>query len=150
MWFSLGSSGCCCGSAPFEKELPVRSVYCPVHHMGGMSVKNSVFAITVFALTALALPALGAESAEAGAPGQTGDTGQPDAGASSSSKKGYDYYQAKSDMSSKTAGSRAPAGVTHEYHRTSGACTGDADCDGRGDDDGTAKATGGSTQSPSR
>lgn len=113
-------------------------------------MKNSVFAVVVFVITALALPARAADPAKAGAPGQPGDTGQPDTGASSSSKKGYDYYQAKSDMSSKTTGSRAPAGVTHEYHRTSGACTGDADCDGQGDHDGAAKATDGGTQGPNR
>lgn len=113
-------------------------------------MKNSVFAVTVFAIAALALPAGAADPAEVAAPGQPADTGQPDAAASSSRKKGYDYYQAKSDVSSRAARSRAPAGVTHEYHRASGACTGDADCDGRGDDEGAAKPTDGGTQSPNR
>ena len=101
--------------------------------MGEVSVRNSIFGVMVSVITALlALPAVAADT--------------PDAGSSSASKKGYDYYRAQSDMSS----SRAPAGVTHEYHR---ACTGeggDADCDGKADDDGAPKAPDGGTQNPIR
>jgi hypothetical protein len=115
--------------------------------MGEVSVRNSIFGVMVSVITALlALPAVAADTPDAGVRGQAVGTGQPDAGSSSASKKGYDYYRAQSDMSS----SRAPAGVTHEYHR---ACTGeggDADCDGKADDDGAAKATGGGTQVPNR
>jgi len=121
--------------------------------MGEVSVKNSIFGVVVSAFTVLAVPALAADTPNAGDPGHVAGSGKPEAGSSSSSKKGYDYYKAQSDMNSASNSSRAPAGVTHEYHRTAGACSGeggDADCDGKADHHSAPLAPEGDSKSPIR
>lgn len=117
-------------------------------------MKHSVLGILVSAMAVLTSPALAADRADAGTAGQAVGTGQPDAGAAASSRKGYDSWKAHSDMGAAVPKSRAPAGVTHEYHRTTGACSDDggggADCDGRADHGGAGKAPDGGATGPTR
>lgn len=99
-------------------------------------MKNPIAGLIFIALAALSIPAVAADTVNAPGGAQTPGAAQPDTDVQLSRRKGYDHYNAHSDMKGAAPAPRAPAGVTHEYHRTTGACTrdDDADCDGTADD----------------
>jgi hypothetical protein len=105
-------------------------------------MKNPIAGLIFATLAALSIPAMAADTVNAAGDAQAPGAAQPDTNAKLSSKKGYDHYKAQSDMKAAAPTPRAPAGVTHEYHRTTGACArdgADADCHGAADDDSARK-----------
>ncbi len=106
-------------------------------------MNRSILGIIVAAITAAASPALAQDAPKAGKTGPSAGAGQSDGGSATLSKKGYDSWKAHSDMGI-AAPARAPAGVAHEYHRTTGPCAnagGDTDCGGKAEEGGSAPPT---------